>query len=98
MEFSPKVCGTGITGLNATLAESLVREKEPWPAGCEGRKGSLGGVSADCPATTEAAGPGSARGAESAAPTRETGPTGVTRGTGPTGVTRGTGPTGVTRG
>src|SRR5580698_10289340 len=98
MEFSPKVCGTGITGLNATLAESLVREKEPWPAGCEGRKGSLGGVSADCPATTEAAGPGSARGAgspgatglsrgaESAAPTRETGPTGVTRGTGPTGV------------
>ena len=43
MEFSPKVCGTGTTGLNATLAESLVPEKVPWPAGCEGRMGSLAG-------------------------------------------------------
>src|ERR1700683_5197813 len=36
MEFSPKRRGTGTTGLYATLAESLVPEKVPWPAGCEG--------------------------------------------------------------
>src|ERR1700734_3662392 len=36
MEFSPKRRGTGTTGLYATLAESLVPERVPWPAGCEG--------------------------------------------------------------